>query len=343
MTPGDAQARPGPAVPPWTIIAYLCGDNPQPRRARRAAEGRHPGASGDRITFTSPSQWDLPDGGSERAVLDAARGWKTETLGRVNTGEPETLPRLPAMGVRSVSRPNRSSSSCRAPVCSTRGRRSARRKPTAPPVHGLRRRDGGRRAVAERARPHVPAGAVDASARERIDILALDLRELQCLEVAYELEGTVDFLDRAADTRARLGLELRGGAPGPRRHARPGRARGAAECRPTSPPCWSRPSARPTKPTHHGHLSLSAIDLQTLKNFASAFDTLSLAMMHSVGEELVWEARAAVARKLKPGDPTVRRKADAAATRHQPRQPSRCRRGVSVRPLRAARRNCTRS
>ena len=36
--------------------------------------------------------------------------------------------------------------------------------------------------------------AVDASARDRIDILAFDLRELQCLEVAYELEGIVDVL-----------------------------------------------------------------------------------------------------------------------------------------------------
>ena len=142
------------------------------------------------------------------------------------------------------------------------------------------------------------------AARERIDILALDLREIQCLEVAYELEGAVDFLigpqTRVPDSGWNFEVVLQA-LNDKLSQADPAAPPGAADIA----TLLVQTAGKAYQSEHHGHLSLSAIDLQTLKNFASAFDTLSLAMMHSVGEELVWEARSAVARKLKPGDPTV--------------------------------------
>ena len=175
--------------------------------------------------------------------------------------------------------------------------------------------------------------AVDASARDRIDILAFDLRELQCLEVAYELEGIVDVLiapqTRVPDSGWNFEVVL-------------------AECdailgkaqplQPVSPADLARLLVQTVgaayDATRQGHLSLSALNLQTLKNFASAFDTLSLAMVHSVGEELVWEARAAVARKLKPQ--TGSRAAPRRSERGTRRRGDDRRGRVSLRPARAA-------
>lgn len=301
MTPGDP-GIPGPAVRPWTIVAYLCGDNPSlAEHVARQKDAILRFGGSDHVHVAV--QWDLVEHGSERAVLDAARGWKAESIGRVNTGQPErfldflrwALDRCPAERV--------------IVVMSGTGLLDKRASVGAPETdrsHLFTVCDdasaGDALSLSELGRMFRQA-AVTAE-RERIDILALDLREIQCLEVAYELEGAVDYLvgpqTRVPDSGWDFEAVLKALNDT------------LSQADPAAPPSAAdvatllvQTAGKAYQSEHHGHLSLSAIDLQTLKNFASAFDTLSLAMMHSVGEELVWEARSAVARKLKPGDPTV--------------------------------------
>ena len=301
MTPGDL-GSPGPAVRPWTIVAYLCGDNPS-LAAHVARQKDAILRFGGSDHFHVAVQWDLEEHGSERAVLDAARGWKAENIGRVNTGQPErfldflrwALDRCPAERV--------------IVVMSGTGLLDKRASVGAPETdlsHLFTVCDdasaGDALSLSELGRMFRQAAVT--SARERIDILALDLREIQCLEVAYELEGAVDFLigpqTRVPDSGWNFEVVLQA-LNDTLAQADPAAPPGAADVA----TLLVQTAGKAYQSEHHGHLSLSAIDLQTLKNFASAFDTLSLAMMHSVGDELVWEARAAVARKLKPGDPTV--------------------------------------
>ena len=301
MTPGDLE-NPGPAVRPWTIVAYLCGDNPS-LAAHVARQKDAILRFGGSDHFHVAVQWDLEEHGSERAVLDAARGWKTESIGRVNTGQPErfldflrwALDRCPAERV--------------IVVMSGTGLLDKRASVGAPETdlsHLFTVCDdasaGDALSLSELGRMFRQAAVT--AARERIDILALDLREIQCLEVAYELEGAVDFLvgpqTRVPDSGWNFEVVLQA-LNDKLSQADPAAPPGAADIA----TLLVQTAGKAYQSEHHGHLSLSAIDLQTLKNFASAFDTLSLAMMHSVGEELVWEARSAVARKLKPGDPTV--------------------------------------
>jgi CHAT domain-containing protein len=295
-------ATPALTVRPWTIVAYLCGDNPN-LAAHVARQKDAILRFGGSDHFHIALQWDLEDHGSQRAVLDAARGWKAEGIGRVNTGQPErfleflrwALDRCPAERV--------------IVVMSGTGLLDKRASVGAPETdrsHLFTVCDdasaGDALSLSELGRMFRQAAVT--AARERIDILALDLREIQCLEVAYELEGAVDYLvgpqTRVPDSGWNFDVVLQA------LHEKLGNSAaahppGAAEIA----TLLVQTVGKAYQAEHHGHLSLSAIDLQTLKNFASAFDTLSLAMMHSVGEELVWEARSAVARKLKPGDPTV--------------------------------------
>jgi hypothetical protein len=298
MSPVDGADAP---YRPWAVFAYLCGDNPnlvasvskQKDAILRFAGSPH---------FHVAAQWDLPDG-AERAILSGGRAWSTEKLGRVNTGDPApfreflrwAFDRCPAAKVIAV--------------ISGTGLLDARASVGAPDANRMRlftvcddTTSGDALSLSELG--PMFRQAVATASRDRLDILALDLRELQCLEVAYELEGFVDYLiapqTRVPDSGWNFDVVLND------LHA----ALDGADA--GNPPDGAAISKRLVDTVgkayeveRHGHLSLSALDLHTLKNFASAFDTLSLAMMHSMGEELVWEARVAVARKLKPGDPTL--------------------------------------
>jgi hypothetical protein len=286
-----------PAVRAWAIVAYLCGDNPQLAahiRNQVAAILAFQGSD----HFHLAVQWDLPGDAGGRAVLNGVGAPEQQPIGRVNTGDPAAFldflrwafDRCPAQHLILI--------------VSGTGLLDARASiggPETDRTHLFTICDD---ATAGDALSLSEIGpmlrqAVEMSSRDRIDILALDLRELQCLEVAYELEGIVDVLiapqTRVPDSGWNFEVVLK------QLDAVLG---GADPAAPVSVPEVARLLVRTVgaayEANRHGHLSLSALNLQTLKNFASAFDTLSLAMVHSVGEDLVWEARAAVARKLKP-------------------------------------------
>jgi hypothetical protein len=241
-------------------------------------------------------QWDLP-GGAERAVLADGGGWRGhEELGRVNTGDPENFVRFlrwafdqcPSDRVIVVI----SGTGLLDPAASV-GRPGTDR------THLFTIADDGNAgdALSISELGSLLHRALEASARNSIDILALDMRELQCLEVAYEVEDAVDLLiapqtripDRGWDFTAVL-------TACSARLAQPGQ--------PLAPRAMATLLVKTLGAAYEagvdGEFSLSALDLRQLGNVASAFDTLSLALMHSVGEELVWSARDAVARRLKP-------------------------------------------
>jgi hypothetical protein len=287
---------PDPAPREWALFAYICGDNPQiAAHARSQVEAI--------LKFTGSAhlhlaaQWDFPEG-AERGVFNESGTWEREPLRRVNTGDPETFlvflrwafDRCPSDHViivasgtglldqrASMGGPEHDRSHLFT-ICDDS---SAGDALSLSEISGLLRK------------------AVDASARDRIDILALDMRELQCLEVAYELEGIVEVLiapqTRVPDSGWNFEMVLRecDAALSQPRATQPVSVRDMAKL-------LVRTVGGAYQSAHHGELSLSALDLDVLNPVASAFDTLSLAMVHSVGEELVWKARDAVAKRLKP-------------------------------------------
>jgi CHAT domain-containing protein len=293
----------GAATPtrPWAVFAYLCGDNPKlASHVAKQKEALLRFAGSDH--FHVAAQWDLPEG-AERAVQTASREWKTEKLGRLNTGDPARFLEFLRWGF------DRCPAEKAIVILSGTGLLDARASVGTPDTDRTRLFTVCDDSTSGDALSLSEVGpmfrqAVATATRDRIDILALDLRELQCLEVAYELEGMVDYLiapqTRVPDSGWNFEVvfgQLDATLDGADRANPPDSAAIAKLLVETIGKAYER--------ERHGHLSLSALDLHTLKNFASAFDTLSLAMMHSVGDELVWEARVAVARKLKPGDPTT--------------------------------------
>ena len=279
----------------WALIAYLCGDNPHLEgHVRAQMQSILDAAMSARLGVAA--QWDLPDR-TERAASSASNGWEREQLGRVNTGDPEAFitflrwafDRFPTERVIVV-------------VSGTGllDQRAALGGPETDRAHLFTvchdSTAGDALSLSEIGR--VVRTALQLSMRNKIDILAFDMRELQCLEVAYEFEGIVDALiapqTRIPDAGWNFADVLRQCDAGLE----------AAGEESLSVFQMARLLVRTVgagySTDHDGNLSLSALNLHALKPVASAFDTLSLAMVQSVGEELVWKAREAVARRLKP-------------------------------------------
>jgi hypothetical protein len=171
---------PDPAPREWALFAYICGDNPQiAAHARGQVEAilRFTGSTHLHVA----GQWDFPEG-AERGVFNESGTWEREPLRRVNTGNPETFlvflrwafDRCPSEHViivasgtglldqrASMGGPDHDRSHLFT-VCDDS---SAGDALSLSEISGLLRE------------------AVYASGRERIDIFALDMRELQCLEV----------------------------------------------------------------------------------------------------------------------------------------------------------------
>ena len=199
---------------------------PEPRRARRAAERRHPPLRG--IGSLSHRRPVGPGGARQRACGARRRAGLESREHRPREHRPAgTVPRLSAMGARSVpGRTDHRRHVGHRPARQAGVRRCAGDRPE-PPVHGLRRRIGGRRAVVERARPHVPAGCGHLRAGTHRHPGPRSTRD-SVPRGGVRARRRRGLPHWSADTRARLGLELRGGAPGPQRHAGSGRSRGAA-------------------------------------------------------------------------------------------------------------------
>ena len=294
----SAADLPDPTPREWAVIAYLCGDNKElaPNIQKQVD---------DLLTFKGAShlhvavQWDLPDGG-ERAVLNESGTWERERIDSVNTGDPEVFltflrwafDRCPSERVLVVA----SGTGLLDPRASIGGPGHDRHLFTI--CNDATAADALSLSEVRRLFRH----AVAISNRDQIDIVALDMRELQCLEVAYELEDAVSVLiapqTRIPDSGWNFASVLRAMDDGLAQ---------AAAATPLSAQDMAKLIVRTVGAsydlTHHGDLSLSALDLRALNPVASAFDTLSLAMVHSVGEELVWKARGAVALRLKPPQP----------------------------------------
>lgn len=285
---------------PWALLAYLCGDNPQLAARTETQVAAIAAFTGTSLMHVA-AQWDLPAGAC-RGIAGDAGGWRLqEQIGRVNTGDPETFveflrwgfDRCPAERIIIVA----SGTGLLDPLASVG-------QPGHDRSHLFTIADD---ATASDALSLCEIGsllcrALDQSARERVDILALDMRELQCLEVAYEIEDAVDILiapqTRTPDQGWDFGAVLTACA-----------AKLSAGGSPpvVSPPAMARALVQAVGTSYdidtHGVYSLSALDLRYLSDVAAAFDTASLALMHSVGEELVWAARESVAQRLKAPPP----------------------------------------
>lgn len=290
---------PEPQQKPWALYAYLCGDNktlaPHTRAQVDAIRAR-----GGSDNLHVAVQWDLPDG-ARRAVAPQPGGtWADEDLGRRNTGDPEELTtfltwaieRCPATHVALVL----SGTGLLDPRASI-GRPEVDRSRIFTILDDTTERDalelsGLRSALSK---------ALSASPRQTIDLIAFDLSELQFLEVAYELDELADVLiapqtpvppegwdfdavlhEVTAALSANLGLSARD------------MGRLLVET-----------VGKSYKQRFDRTLSLSAIDLGRLNDVANAFDTLSLATLYSVGEELVWQSRDRVFRGLRSFDANI--------------------------------------
>ncbi len=278
----------------WALIAYLCGDNPQLEahiRTQVNAVLAFAGSSQLRVA----AQWDLPDR-TERAARNQSNVWERERLERVNTGDPEpfiaflrwAFDRFPTERVIVVV-----SGTGLLDQRATIGGPETDRSHLFTVCHDASAGD----ALSLSEVGSLFRRALDLSMRDKIDILAFDMRELQCLEVAYELEESVDTLiapqTRIPDAGWDFAEVLRqcDAALLERQDADFSVHRMARLLVRTVGAGYSA--------NHDGNLSLSALNLRALKPVASAFDTLSLAMVQAVGEDLVWKAREAVAKRLK--------------------------------------------
>lgn len=282
---------------PWVFIAYLCGDNPQLSdsiQKQVAAILKYTGSPHLHVAV----QWDLPDGAT-RAALAENGSWEREAIGKINTGDPNSFVEFLRWAF------DRCPAERALVVASGTGLLDERASVGGPGKDRSHLFTIANDATAGDALSLCEIGGLfrrarEASVHERIDILALDMRELQCLEVAYELEGSVDVLiapqTRVPDTGWDFGAVLCAC------HDTLERVRVNDEEPPTSRQL-ARVVVRAVGNAYdlsaHGEVSLSALDLHFLKPMASAFDTLSLAMVHSVGEDLVWAAREEVMRRLK--------------------------------------------
>lgn len=290
MSPLD---DPDPPQKSWALYAYLCGDNKDLASHTRAqVEAIRARGASDQLHVAV--QWDLPEG-ARRAIAPAAGStWADEDLGRRNTGDPEELTTFLAWAIE------RCPATHVALVLSGTGLLDPRASIGRPDVDRSRiftiLDDTTERDALELASLRgALVKALGASSRQSIDLVAFDVSELQFLEVAYELDGLVDVLiapqtpvpvdgwdfDRilqaitdalaanqtlSARDMGRLLVDTAGAA-------------------------YTRRFDRT--------LSLSALDLSKLNDVANAFDTLSLAMLYSVGEELVWQSRERVFRGLR--------------------------------------------
>lgn len=273
-----------PTQKAWAFYVYLCGDNPQiaPHTRAQVEAIRSHGARG---AFHVAVQWDLPEG-ARRALAAENGGWLyEEDLQRRNTGDPNELTNFLAWAL------DRAPATHAALILSGTGLLDERASVGDPDVDRTRiftvlddttERDALELGSLGRALSR----ALAASSRTQFDVLAFDVSELQFLEVAYELDGLVDVLvapqthvpDQGWDFTTVLGAAADALANGTSSAVDLGRvlvnAAGASY----------QPHAR-------GPLSVSAIDLRRLSDVASAFDTMSLAMIYAVGEELLWRAR----------------------------------------------------
>jgi len=283
-----------PSPREWALIAYLCGDNPAlAQHTQQQIDAILRFAGSDR--FHVAVQWDLPSG-AERAVLTQANVWERTPLGRVNTGDPAAFvdylrwafDQCPSERVIVVA----SGTGLLDPRASVGG-------PQHDPSHLFTVCDdssaGDALSLSELG--GLIRKAVAASAHDQIDILALDMRELQCLEVAYELEDCVGCLIAPQTRVPDSGWNFDAVLP------RLGTALADAQ-EPFDVQDMAQLIVKTVGAAYetlsHGDLSLSALNLQWLKQVASSFDTLSFAMIQSVGDELVWRAREAVRERLKP-------------------------------------------
>lgn len=289
---------PDPRQKPWALYVYLCGDNQQLAPHTRAqVEAIRTRGGSDALHVAL--QWDLPEGAHRAIAAESGGAWAgDEDLGRRNTGDPDELTaflnwaieRCPATHV--------------ALVLAGTGLLDARASVGGPETDRSRiftvLDDTTERDALELASLRSAlAKALGASPRQQIDLVAFDISELQFLEVAYELDGLVDVLvapqthvpDEGWDFDAVLqalsgALAIQAGLSAKDL----GRLLVATVGASYQQHC-------------HGVLSLSALDLGRLNDVANAFDTMSLAMLYSVGEELVWQARDRVFRRLRSDPP----------------------------------------
>ncbi len=280
---------------PWALLAYLCGDN--------ATMAAHVKAQVDAVRSFAGSphlhvalQYDLPGTGASRMAQREDGAWDEHALGRVNSGARETwldffrwaLDRCPSDRVIVV-------------VTGTGllDPRAAYGNPEVDRTHlfTVCEDDTDKDALRLSEFGTVLREALVQADRDAIDVLALDMRELQCLEVAYEIDGCARLLvapqtripDEGWDYAVVLSvcaaaLQVSGGVVGATDMAR----------------VVLHAAADGYETRRAGTLALSVLDLSALADVAAAFDTLSLAMLHSLGDELVWRARAAVVDRLKP-------------------------------------------
>lgn len=287
---------------PWAFIAYLCGDNPKLFASTQKQVDAILGFAGS-PHFHVAVQWDLPEGAT-RAALSGNTSWEREAIGKINTGDPDSFLDFLRWAF------DRCPSEHVLVVASGTGLLDGRASIGGPDKDRTHLFTIANDATAGDALSLCEIGTLfrrarEASAHERIDILALDMRELQCLEVAYELEGSVDVYiapqTRVPDSGWDFAAVLRACHD----------TFAAAVTADDEPPTVrqiARMVVRAVGNAYdvaaHGELSLSALDLHFLKPMASAFDTLSLAMVHSVGEDLIWAAREEVMRRLKSERPS---------------------------------------
>lgn len=290
---------PDPPQKPWALYAYLCGDNqvlaPHTRAQIEAIRAR---GSSDALHIAV--QWDLPEG-ARRAVAPAAGGtWIDEDLGRRNTGDPEELTTFLTWAIE------RCPATHVALVLSGTGLLDSRASIGRPEIDRSRiftiLDDTTERDALELAglRPAL-AKALGASPRQAIDLIAFDASELQFLEVAYELEGLADVLIAPQTPVPPEGWDYDAvlQALGEALAATP--AQSAREVGELLVQTVGAGYQRRCDRT----VSLSAVDLTRLNDVANAFDTMSLAMMYSVGEEIVWQSRERVFRSLRRAEMKV--------------------------------------
>ena len=297
----NAIEEPDPVQRDWAVFAYICGDNAAlAAHARRQVEGLF--RFTDSANLHVAAQWDVQDDqGPGRGFLSPA-GWKSEPLERVNTGDPNELVAFLRWAFDRCP--------CEHVIIAVSGtglldNRASMGGPENDRSHLFTICDdaGAGDALSLQELRTMLQKAIDATSRQRIDILALDMRELQCLEVAYEIEELVDVLiapqTRVPDAGFDFEAILRASTTAIAK---------ADPLKPVSVLEMGRTLVRSIGATYRarqdGELSLSALNLRMLKPVTSAFDTLSLAMVHSVGEEMVWQSRKAVAERLKTRSPS---------------------------------------
>ncbi len=280
---------------PWTFLFYLCGDHPAVDKQidRRLTEVARAGAGKDAYLVV---QHDTPEGAC-RYVLDrpGARGRPEPVarMGPVDTGSARAAIDFLGWGLQQCPADRVAVVFAGIGIADPH---SVKGHPDTDPAGLFAFCDdrSARDALDAAELQTVLAEVLRATGRERVDLVLFDMSNMQFLEVAYQLEGLVDFLAGPQTRMPDKGwpyarwLELWRGRP-KKGAPDPVPARALAELV-VDAAAEAYPDRRHT---------FSALDLRQLEHVARLFDALVLAVLQSLGDEVVWDARERVALRIR--------------------------------------------